>query len=121
MARSKDKQKEERDKYQTWKQNIPIIYDWILNHHLTWPSQSCRWAAITYELTLLSGPQQKYNLDSSVALTWLCMSRWGLQVEDFKYKRRQKVYLSDRVGAASFMDARVGNQRALFEFLLYRA
>ena len=46
MARAgKEKQKEEKDKYHQWKQNIPIMYDWILNHSLTWPSQSCRWAA----------------------------------------------------------------------------
>jgi hypothetical protein len=44
MARSGKDKKEDKDKYQIWKQNIPIMYDWILNHSLTWPSQSCRCA-----------------------------------------------------------------------------
>jgi hypothetical protein len=45
MVRQKEK-KEERDKYAVWKQNLPIMYDWILNHNLVWPSQSCRQALI---------------------------------------------------------------------------
>ena len=43
MVRPKDK-KEEKEKYAQWKQNLPIMYDWIMNHPLTWPSQSCRQA-----------------------------------------------------------------------------
>ncbi|CAK0756589.1 hypothetical protein CVIRNUC_002468 [Coccomyxa viridis] len=63
MVRPKDK-KEEKEKYAQWKQNLPIMYDWIMNHPLTWPSQSCRW-----------GPQEE---------------------DTQKYKRKQKLYLSDR-------------------------
>ena len=48
------KEKEEKDKYDQWKQNLPIMYDWILNHPLTWPSQSCRW-------TLLYTPQNTFK------------------------------------------------------------
>lgn len=45
MVRPKDK-KEEKEKYAQWKQNLPIMYDWIMNHPLTWPSQSCRQAPL---------------------------------------------------------------------------
>ena len=36
------KEKEEKDKYDQCKQTLHIMYDWIQNHPLTWPSQSCR-------------------------------------------------------------------------------
>jgi len=29
--------------YRTWKtQLVPLMYDWLCNSHLTWPSQACR-------------------------------------------------------------------------------
>ncbi|KAK9818074.1 hypothetical protein WJX72_006679 [[Myrmecia] bisecta] len=34
-----------------WKQHIPYLYDWFANHHLTWPSLSCRWGPIVEEKT----------------------------------------------------------------------
>ncbi|XP_054784017.1 WD-40 repeat-containing protein MSI4-like [Prosopis cineraria] len=30
-------------RYNRWKFFIPLIYDWLLNHNLYWPSLSCRW------------------------------------------------------------------------------
>eukprot|EP00897_Mesotaenium_endlicherianum_P007866 jgi/Mesen1/7107/ME000369S06430 len=26
-----------------WKSLVPVLYDWLTNHHLMWPSLSCRW------------------------------------------------------------------------------
>ncbi|XP_068328242.1 WD-40 repeat-containing protein MSI4-like [Pyrus communis] len=31
------------DKYTQWKSLVPILYDWLANHNLVWPSLSCRW------------------------------------------------------------------------------
>ncbi|KAH7842172.1 hypothetical protein Vadar_002254 [Vaccinium darrowii] len=82
----KDKTKEERDKEETpaekmrekkqphhpstidekyiqWKSLIPVLYDWLANHNLLWPSLSCR---------------------------------WGPQLEQGKFKNRQRLYLSEQ-------------------------
>eukprot|EP00890_Picochlorum_soloecismus_P001888 jgi/Picsp_1/26/NSC_00026-R1_wd repeat protein len=29
--------------YDSWKRLVPYLYDCFMNHHLTWPSLSCRW------------------------------------------------------------------------------
>ncbi len=42
MVRQREKGNPDKDKYGTWKQNLPIMYDWIMNHNRGWPSQSCR-------------------------------------------------------------------------------
>ncbi|KAJ4708645.1 WD-40 repeat-containing protein MSI4-like [Melia azedarach] len=31
------------DKYTKWKSLVPVLYDWLANHNLVWPSLSCRW------------------------------------------------------------------------------
>ncbi|KAH9762961.1 WD-40 repeat-containing protein MSI4 [Citrus sinensis] len=31
------------DKYTHWKSLVPVLYDWLANHNLVWPSLSCRW------------------------------------------------------------------------------
>ncbi|CAN6906920.1 unnamed protein product [Brassica oleracea] len=31
------------EKYTQWKGLVPILYDWLANHNLVWPSLSCRW------------------------------------------------------------------------------
>lgn len=30
------------DKYTQWKSLVPVLYDWLANHNLVWPSLSCR-------------------------------------------------------------------------------
>ncbi|KAI3737703.1 hypothetical protein L2E82_27713 [Cichorium intybus] len=30
-------------RYAQWKYLVPILYDWLANHNLIWPSLSCRW------------------------------------------------------------------------------
>ncbi|KAM7471823.1 hypothetical protein LguiA_010006 [Lonicera macranthoides] len=30
------------ERYTKWKSLIPVLYDWLANHNLTWPSLSCR-------------------------------------------------------------------------------
>ncbi|KAL0694122.1 hypothetical protein Bca4012_061302 [Brassica carinata] len=40
----KTKQEQSVDeKYSQWKGLVPILYDWLANHNLVWPSLSCRW------------------------------------------------------------------------------
>ncbi|XP_077216711.1 WD-40 repeat-containing protein MSI4-like [Tasmannia lanceolata] len=31
------------DRYTQWKSLVPVLYDWLANHNLVWPSLSCRW------------------------------------------------------------------------------
>ncbi|GMH42256.1 hypothetical protein BSKO_10175 [Bryopsis sp. KO-2023] len=31
------------DHLRKWKSIIPLLYDWLANHNLTWPSLTCRW------------------------------------------------------------------------------
>ncbi|KAL2622467.1 hypothetical protein R1flu_002672 [Riccia fluitans] len=32
-----------KERYAQWKSLVPILYDWLANHSLMWPSLSCRW------------------------------------------------------------------------------
>lgn len=32
------------DKYGQWKSLVPVLYDWLANHNLVWPSLSCRYS-----------------------------------------------------------------------------
>ncbi|PWA49750.1 nucleosome/chromatin assembly factor group C5 [Artemisia annua] len=34
------------EKYSHWKSVVPILYDWLANHNLVWPSLSCRWGPL---------------------------------------------------------------------------
>ncbi|PSS01977.1 WD-40 repeat-containing protein [Actinidia chinensis var. chinensis] len=51
------------EKYVQWKSLVPVLYDWLANHNLLWPSLSCR---------------------------------WGPQLEQGKFKNRQRLYLSEQ-------------------------
>lgn len=31
------------ERYNQWKSLVPVLYDWLANHNLVWPSLSCRW------------------------------------------------------------------------------
>ena len=31
------------EKYGQWKTLVPVLYDWLANHNLVWPSLSCRY------------------------------------------------------------------------------
>lgn len=31
------------DRYTQWKSLVPVLYDWLANHNLVWPSLSCRY------------------------------------------------------------------------------
>eukprot|EP00898_Chlorokybus_atmophyticus_P005036 jgi/Chlat1/5533/Chrsp369S05397 len=51
-----EQQEEEEDEgYRRWRAVIPLLYDWLSNHHLVWPSLSCRWGPViathTYKTT----------------------------------------------------------------------
>ncbi|PNX83602.1 WD-40 repeat-containing protein MSI4-like [Trifolium pratense] len=39
------------DRYSQWKSHIPVLYDWLANHNLVWPTQSCRWGSLLEEQT----------------------------------------------------------------------
>lgn len=34
------------ERYGQWKSLVPVLYDWLANHNLVWPSQSCRWGSL---------------------------------------------------------------------------
>ena len=45
MKMDVDNRKEEgtvEERYTQWKSLIPVLYDWLANHNLVWPSLSCR-------------------------------------------------------------------------------
>ncbi|XP_057968903.1 WD-40 repeat-containing protein MSI4 [Malania oleifera] len=39
------------DKYTHWKSLVPVLYDWLANHNLLWPSLSCRWGPLLEQAT----------------------------------------------------------------------
>lgn len=57
----KTKQEEQSvdEKYTQWKGLVPILYDWLANHNLVWPSLSCRSALslllLGFRLNCISG------------------------------------------------------------------
>ncbi|KAL2899538.1 WD-40 repeat-containing protein MSI4 [Bienertia sinuspersici] len=42
------------EKYSQWKSLVPILYDWLANHNLVWPSLSCRWGPVLEQATYKS-------------------------------------------------------------------
>ncbi|KAL1811321.1 hypothetical protein DCAR_0623395 [Daucus carota subsp. sativus] len=43
---------EERERrYTQWKSLVPVLYDWLANHSLLWPCQSCRWGPVIEQAT----------------------------------------------------------------------
>lgn len=44
------------ERYTQWKSLVPVLYDWLANHNLVWPSLSCR-----YSLLFLLGFHQRLN------------------------------------------------------------
>ncbi|MCD7453819.1 WD-40 repeat-containing protein msi4 [Datura stramonium] len=47
MTKERAEQGEEEpsvdERYTQWKSLVPVLYDWLANHNLVWPSLSCRW------------------------------------------------------------------------------
>ncbi|GJX54102.1 WD40 repeat-containing protein MSI4-like protein [Tanacetum coccineum] len=39
------------ERYTQWKSLVPILYDWLANHNLLWPSLSCRWGPLLEQAT----------------------------------------------------------------------
>ncbi|RWW87613.1 hypothetical protein BHE74_00003539 [Ensete ventricosum] len=38
------------ERYTQWKSLIPVLYDWLANHNLVWPSLSCRYFPLLFLL-----------------------------------------------------------------------
>ncbi|TKY72798.1 WD-40 repeat-containing protein MSI4 [Spatholobus suberectus] len=43
QQQSQQQQPSVDEKYTQWKSLVPVLYDWLANHNLVWPSLSCRW------------------------------------------------------------------------------
>lgn len=39
------------ERYTQWKSLVPVLYDWLANHNLVWPSLSCRWGPQMHQAT----------------------------------------------------------------------
>ncbi|OMO66274.1 hypothetical protein COLO4_30660 [Corchorus olitorius] len=52
------------DRYTQWKSLIPVLYDWLANHNLVWPSLSCRWGPRLEQATY----KNRQRKDKSVVL-----------------------------------------------------
>ncbi|CAL5442853.1 unnamed protein product [Camellia sinensis] len=63
------------DKYSQWKSLVPVLYDWLANHNLVWPSLSCR---------------------SLMELQSVNTLGWGPQLEQGKFRNCQRLYLSEQ-------------------------
>ncbi|XP_065866690.1 WD-40 repeat-containing protein MSI4-like [Euphorbia lathyris] len=42
------------DRYSKWKTLVPVLYDWLTNHNLVWPSLSCRWGPQLEQATYMN-------------------------------------------------------------------
>lgn len=40
--RGKGAEETVNERYTQWKSLVPVLYDWLANHNLVWPSLSCR-------------------------------------------------------------------------------
>ncbi|KAG7669334.1 hypothetical protein Ndes2437B_g05480 [Nannochloris sp. 'desiccata'] len=49
MSGQDDQDRDVREQYLAWKRLVPYLYDSFINHHLTWPSLSCRWGPLVHE------------------------------------------------------------------------
>ncbi|MED6109213.1 WD-40 repeat-containing protein msi4 [Stylosanthes scabra] len=39
------------ERYSQWKSMVGVLYDWLANHNLVWPSLSCRWGPLLEQAT----------------------------------------------------------------------
>jgi hypothetical protein len=47
VAEDDSMKKAQEDRYAQWKALVPALYDWLTNHHLMWPSLSCRYLLLS--------------------------------------------------------------------------
>lgn len=48
---TKKQERSVEDRYTQWKSLVPVLYDWLANHNLVWPSLSCRWGPVIEQAT----------------------------------------------------------------------
>lgn len=75
------------DKYNRWKAVVPVLYDWLSNHNLLWPSLSCRFSLFLSLARVLLLRFIHSHFSSF---------RWGPQLEQSPHKNRQRLYLSEQ-------------------------
>ncbi|CAL9152129.1 unnamed protein product [Musa hybrid cultivar] len=80
------------ERYTQWKSLIPVLYDWLANHNLVWPSLSCRY----FSLLFLLPSFPPFSSFFAVRLYFFLLCRWGPQLEQATYKNRQRLYLSEQ-------------------------
>nr|GEX50425.1 WD-40 repeat-containing protein MSI4 [Tanacetum cinerariifolium] len=68
MSKTNSKTTVVNEKYSHWKEVVPILYDWIANHNLVWPSLSCRWGP------LLEQSKHKNKQRLYLSEQWLCIT-----------------------------------------------
>ncbi|KAI3667329.1 hypothetical protein L6452_42382 [Arctium lappa] len=55
------------EKYNHWKSVVPILYDWLANHNLVWPSLSCRFIRLLVVIIISDTVANLLDLDISDA------------------------------------------------------
>lgn len=84
------------EKYTQWKSLVPVLYDWLANHNLVWPSLSCRcFLSPISRVFVFSSLILGLVLSNSIIL-FSFVHRWGPQLEQATYKNRQRLYLSEQ-------------------------
>lgn len=67
------------ERYTQWKTLVPVLYDWLANHNLVWPSLSCRSVNCpTYFLRYVFFIFSVVSFRFSVSLFLIVASRLGL-------------------------------------------
>ncbi|KAI4329156.1 hypothetical protein L6164_021449 [Bauhinia variegata] len=55
------------DKYTRWKSLVPVLYNWLANHNLVWPSLSCRWGP-QHEQATYKNRQRLYLVPNTLVI-----------------------------------------------------
>uniref|UniRef100_A0A2P2KLG7 Uncharacterized protein MANES_16G101900 n=1 Tax=Rhizophora mucronata TaxID=61149 RepID=A0A2P2KLG7_RHIMU len=74
------------DKYTQWKALVPLLYDWLANHNLVWPSLSCRWGPQLERSTYKN--KQRLYLSEQASFFVICfmqMFSWSCLVRVIGY------------------------------------
>ncbi|KAK8513765.1 hypothetical protein V6N12_052933 [Hibiscus sabdariffa] len=76
------------EKYTQWKSLVPVLYDWLANHNLVWPSLSCRWGPQLEQATYKNRQRLYLSEQASVFLfrIFLGCSLTSLDINDEHYE-----------------------------------
>jgi histone-binding protein RBBP4 len=105
MSAVVEEERDVREQYLAWKRLVPFLYDSFINHHLTWPSLSCRCAFLscTHAPGGAKGAPRparrspaRRRRSPAAAAAAAAARRWGPLVHESSSRRKQRLYLSEQ-------------------------